>query len=66
VRKMKNRKAVGIDGIPMKTWKFAGKDLWYGLILFKQIWKAGVIPEDWRKSIVMPIYKRGDPNVPGN
>jgi len=43
VRKMKNRKAVGIDGIPMEAWKYAGKDLWNDLVkLLKQIWKARV------------------------
>jgi len=47
MRKMKNKKAAGIDGIPMEVWKNAGKDLWRSLVmLLKQIWKNGIIPED--------------------
>jgi len=64
---MKKKKTVGIDGIPMKAWKYVGKDLRSNLVnLLKQVWKDGIIPEDWRKSIVVSIYKRGDTNVPGN
>lgn len=28
--------------------------------LLKQIWKEGTIPTEWRMSIVVPLYKRGD------
>lgn len=28
VRKMKTREAAGVDGIPMKAWKFTGVKLW--------------------------------------
>jgi len=67
VRKMKKRKMVGIDGIPMEAWIYAGKDLRRKLAnLLKQAWKDNKIPEDWRKSIVVPLYKRGDRNVPSN
>jgi len=67
VKKMKKKKAAGVDGIPMEAWKFAGRDLWNGLVrLMKQVWKEGEIPEDWRKGIVVPIYKKGDPNLPSN
>jgi len=31
--KMKNRKAVGINGRPMVAWKNAGKDGWNGLVM---------------------------------
>jgi len=34
--------------------------------LLKQAWKGNKIPEDWRRSIVVPLYKRGDKNVPSN
>jgi len=64
VRRMKKRKAVGIDGIPMEAWIYAGKDLRGNLVnLLKQVWKDNKIPEDWMKSIV---YKREDKNVPSN
>jgi len=39
MRKMKKRKAVEIDGIPIKTWKYVEKNLRNNLVkLLKQIW----------------------------
>jgi len=34
--------------------------------LLKQVWKDNKIPEDWRKSIVVSLYKKGDKNIPSN
>jgi len=43
---MKNKKAAGVDELPMEVWKYAGKDLWNGLVkLMKQIWRENVLPE---------------------
>jgi len=67
VKKMKNRKAVGVDELPMEVWKYVGKDLGMSLVkLLKQIWRENELPEDWRRSIIVPIYKRGNPNMTGN
>jgi len=67
MRKMKRRKAAGVDGIPMEAWRFAERGLWNCLVkLLRQIWEEGEIPEDWRKGIVVPIYKKGDPGLPSN
>jgi len=67
IRKMKRNKAAGVDGLPMEVWKYAGKDLWSSLVkLMRWIWREEQIPEDWKKSIIVPIYKRGDPNRTGN
>lgn len=39
LKKMKNKKACGIDGIPIKVWKQAGEEVRKGLVeLMKQIW----------------------------
>jgi len=67
VRKMKRRKAADVDGIPMEAWRFAERGLWNYLVkLLRQIWEEGEIPDDWRKGIVVPIYKKGDPGLPSN
>lgn len=67
LRKMKKKKAAGIDGIPTEAWLYAGEELRGRLLdLLKLIWRKGKIPNDWKKSIVVPIYKRGDKEVPGN
>ncbi|KYN12367.1 hypothetical protein ALC57_15482 [Trachymyrmex cornetzi] len=61
LRKMKLKKAAGIDRILTEAWKYAGKRLWKKLVsLMKMVWRKGKIPEDWKKSIIVPIYKRGD------
>ncbi|XP_029155674.1 uncharacterized protein LOC114928591 [Nylanderia fulva] len=61
IRKMKLKKATGIDGIPMEAWIYGGKVIEKGLVtLLRRIWKEGVIPEDWRKGLIVPLYKRGD------
>ncbi|XP_011685761.1 PREDICTED: uncharacterized protein PF11_0207-like [Wasmannia auropunctata] len=67
LRKMKKKKAAGIDGIPTEAWLYAGEWLRGRLLdLLKLIWRRGKIPNNWKKSIVVPIYKRGDKEVPGN
>ncbi|XP_020285268.1 golgin subfamily A member 6-like protein 6 [Pseudomyrmex gracilis] len=61
VRKAKMKKAAGIDGIPMEAWRYGGEAVKKGLTeMIEEVWKRMKIPEEWRKSIVVPIYKRGN------
>lgn len=61
VKNMKKKKAAGIDEIPMKAWMFGGKAVSKSLLdLMNQIWKEEIIPEEWRISVVVPVYKKGD------
>lgn len=61
VMRMKIGKAAGIDGIPMEALRFCGSAVKGCLVdLIKQIWKEGTIPSEWKTSIVVPLYKRGD------
>ena len=60
--KMKNSKAVGPDGIPAEAWKALGEEgidlLWD---LFEKIHEQEEIPDEWRKSFIIPIFKeKGD------
>ena len=60
--KMKNGKAMGPDGIPVEVWKVLGEEgidlLWD---LFEKIYEQEEIPDEWRNSVVVPIYKeKGD------
>lgn len=32
----------------------------------RQIWKEGKVPIEWKKSIIVPLYKRGDQEEVGN
>ena len=59
---MKNGKAVGTDGIPIEIWKIGGRDvsLWLQC-LFNKILKGERMPDEWRSSVLLPIFKgKGD------
>ncbi len=62
LKKMKSKKAVGPDGIPIEVWRCLGKvGIDWLTELFNKIWKTSRIPQDWRKSTLVPIYKnKGD------
>ena len=60
--KMKNGKAVGPDGIPVEAWKALDEEgidiLW---VLMRKIMETETIPEKWRESLLIPIFKeKGD------
>ena len=62
LRRMKTRKAVGPDAIPIEVWKCLGE---FGVKwltkLFNKIWQSNKMPEEWRKSTLVPLYKnKGD------
>ena len=62
LKKMKNGKSIGSDGIPVEVWKVLrgeGVDILHQLI--KEIMKKEAIPEKWRESTLIPIFKeKGD------
>lgn len=67
VKKMKMKKAADIDGIPMETWKYAEETIWKKLVkLLGQIWKEGIILSEWKKGIIILLYKREDQEEVGN
>jgi len=60
------KKAAGVDGIPMEAWKYAGMELKEMMNLIKTVWQQGTIPSDWKKSIVVLLYKRGEKDIVDN
>lgn len=63
MRRIKKDKAASIDGISMEALSYGGKSIRKGIVeLITKIWKVKSIPEEWRKNIVVPIYKKGDHN----
>lgn len=62
VKKMKNGKAVGPDSIPVEVWKFTGsKALEWLRCMFNKLLRGDRIPEEWRGSWLVPLYKgKGD------
>ena len=64
---MSNRKAPGCDGIPIEFLKSGGDEVIRVMTnLFNSIWKMKTWPNDWKKSIYVPIYKKGDKKECGN
>lgn len=67
LKKIKLKKAAGIDGIPMEAWIFGGGSVRKRIVtLLKIIWKEKKISEEWRKSIIVPLYKEGEVEKTGN
>jgi hypothetical protein len=61
------KKSVGPDGIPGVILKLGGEAMIPYLARLMDItMNNNVIPNDWKKAIVAPIYKRGDRSVVGN
>ena len=67
IRKLKDNKATGTDGIPAELIKAGGEKL---VELFHQlcqkIWREENIPTDWVKSLLILIPKKGDRKECGN
>ena len=61
IEKLKSHKSPGIDQIPAELLKAGGRTIRYEihkLIIF--IWNKEELPEEWKGSIILPIYKNGD------
>ena len=58
LRRMKKGKAVGPDELPVKVWKCMG-EMGIGFLtrLFNRLLMGERMPEEWRRSVHIPIYK---------
>ena len=57
---MANNKASGGDGIPVELYKILKDDTVKVLLsIWQQIWKTQQWPEDWKRSVYIPIPKKG-------
>jgi len=67
VKKLKNNKALGADGITAELFKQGGTELknqMFRLIL--HIWVEEELPHDWNFGIICPILKKGGPMACSN
>lgn len=65
--KGKNNKAPGVDRIAYEFYKHAPDCFLEGLVkLFSYILSNGEVPESFKKSVLYPLYKKGDPEDPNN
>ena len=68
LRRMKKGKAVGPDELPVEVWKCMEKiGIEFLTRLFNRLLMDERIPEEWRMSVLIPIYKnKGDAQCCGN
>ena len=58
LRRMKKGKAVGPDQLPVEVWKCMGEmGIEFLTRLFNRLLMGERMPEEWRRSMLIPIYK---------
>ena len=61
IEKLKSHKSTGIDQIPAELIKAGGRTIRCEIHkLTVSIWNREELPEEWKETIVVPIYKKGD------
>jgi len=61
IEKLKSHKSTGIDQIPAELIKAGDRTIWSAIHkLIISIWNNEELPEEWKESIILPIYKKGD------
>ena len=67
IKNLKCGKASGTDGILAEMLKASATNSTLFLVrLFNCIFESGIYPEEWSKGIIIPLYKKGNPNVTDN
>ena len=67
IKRLKNDKSPGPDGLIGEYFKSSVHTLLpYLHVLFNKIFDSGKIPIDWSSAIIIPIYKKGARDDPGN
>jgi hypothetical protein len=61
IEKLKGHKSPGIDKIPAELITAGGRTIRSEIHkLINSIWNKEELPEQWKESIIVPIYKKGD------
>jgi hypothetical protein len=61
IEKLKSHKSPGIDQIPAELIKTGVRTIRSAIRkLIISIWNKEELPEEWKESIIVPIYKKGD------
>ncbi|XP_076045844.1 uncharacterized protein LOC143028090 [Oratosquilla oratoria] len=60
LKEMKKGKSPGVDELPTELLSAGDNMIDWIHRLFSQVWKEGKAPEEWRKAIICPIYKKDD------
>ena len=67
MKSLKTKHCEGYDRIPVRILTDARDILLHPMTdLFQKIYAIGLIPEQWKVSKIIPIFKKGDKNKIGN
>jgi hypothetical protein len=67
LRKITGNKATGVDKLPTELIKAAGEEAITALTApCQQIWKSNLWPQEWKRSLFLPLPKREDPRLCSN
>ena len=67
IRNLKPGKSAGPDKIICEMLKHANERVFdFFVQLFNKLYDEGIFPKEWSKSIIVPIHKKGDANIPDN
>ena len=67
IEKLRSHKSPGIDQIPAELIKAGGRKIRHEIHkLIFSIWNKEELPEEWKESIIVPIYKKGDKSDSSN
>lgn len=66
LKRFNKNSSPGFDGIPYKTWyMFKGLHRWLTCI-YHRCYQLAWMPDHWKMSRTILLYKKGDPHDPGN
>jgi hypothetical protein len=61
IKALRNNKAPGADNLPGELLKYGGDGVTTTIYsLITSIWEKEYVPEEWCRSVICPIYKKGD------
>lgn len=67
IQRMKRNKAPGPDGIKNEAWIYCNWEVIEELTnIINKCWPGCGFPESWRNGAVVPVYKKGDKELPEN
>ena len=67
IKKMKDNKSPGVDGIPPKLLKEIVEHIRTPLAkLFNLSLEEGIVPSEWKEANITPLFKKGSRNKPEN
>ena len=66
IKKIKNNKSPGVDGIPPKLLKEIIEQISTPLANVFNLSLEGIVPSEWKEANITPLFKKGSRNKPEN